>query len=80
MFRIDEAKIGELTGDELVTLRNCGGLITIYAHLLSLPKIGVLARISEQLAAREQQRDAVRSNKVDLDRAFGIVEDDPFIF
>jgi hypothetical protein len=55
-------------------------LAVIYAHLLSLSKIGVLARISEQLAARDQQRQAVSANKVDLDRAFGIVEDDPFIF
>lgn len=80
LFRVDEAKIADLSGDDLVALRNAGGLAVIYAHLLSLSKIGVLAKISEQLAARDQQRKAVSANKVDLDRAFGIVEDDPFIF
>ena len=80
LFRIDEAKIATLTGDDLVALRNCGALATIYAHLLSLSKISLLGKISQQLTLRDQQRAAVKSNKVDLDRAFGIVEDDPFIF
>lgn len=80
LFRVDEAKLGKLGGDDLVALRDMGGLAAIYAHLLSLSKVNVLARISQQFAAREQQRQAVKSNKVDLDRAFGIVEDDPFIF
>lgn len=80
LLRVDETKIGQLTGDQLVSLRNCGGLATIYAHLFSLTKVGLLARITQQLAARDQQRQAAQSNKVDLDRAFGIVEDDPFIF
>lgn len=80
LHRVDEPKIGELTGDQLVTLRNSGGLAVIYAHLLSLSKVRVLAHLAQQLAARDQQREAVRSNKVDLDRAFGIIEDDPFVF
>jgi hypothetical protein len=80
LFRVDEPKIATLSGDDLVSLRNAGGLALIYAHLLSLSKIGVLARISEQIAARDRQRQAVSANKLDLDRAFGIVEDDPFIF
>ena len=80
LFKVEEPKIGELTGDQLVTLRNIGGLAVIYAHLLSLSKVSLLARLAQQLAARDQQRQAVRSDKVDLDRAFGIIEDDPFIF
>jgi hypothetical protein len=80
LYRVDELKIGELTGDQLVTLRNIGGLAVIYAHLLSLGRVKILAHIAQQLAARDQQRDAVRGNKVDLDRAFGIIEDDPFVF
>jgi hypothetical protein len=80
LLRVDELKIGALTGDDLVALRNIGGLAAIYAHLLSQSKIAVLARIAQQAAARDQQQAALRSNKVDLDRAFGIVEDDPFIF
>jgi hypothetical protein len=80
LFRVDEPKIASLSGDDLVALRNTGGLGMIYAHLLSLSKISLLARISQQVTLRDQQREAVRSNKVDLDRAFGIVEDDPFIF
>ena len=80
LFRIDEAKIASLSGDDLVALRNIGGLATIYAHLFSLSKISLLARINQQITLRDQQREALKSNKVDLDRAFGIVEDDPFIF
>ena len=80
LYQVDEPKIGELTGDQLVTLRNIGGLAVIYAHLLSLSKVKILAHITQQLAARDQQREAVRGNKVDLDRAFGIIEDDPFVF
>lgn len=80
LFRVDEPKVADLTGDQLVTLRNVGGLAMIYAQLLSLSKVHILARITQQLTARDQQRDAVRANKVDLDRAFGIIEDDPFVF
>jgi len=80
LFRVDETKIRALPADDLVRLRDLGGLGLIYTHLLSLSRINALSRIAQREADRNRQREATRSGTLDLDRAFGIVEDDPFIF
>ena len=80
IFRVDETKIHDLSGDDLAKLRDVGALPVIYAHLLSLTRINLLARLAQHAAHQVGQRDAVKGGTLDLDRAFGIVEDDPFIF
>jgi len=80
LFRIDEAKIATLPGEDLVRLRDAGSLAVIYAHLLSLSKISLLARLAKMAAEREQQAATLQKGNLNLDRTFGIVEDDPFIF
>jgi hypothetical protein len=80
LFQIDERKIAALSGDDLVSLRDVGALSVIYAHLMSLPKVQVLARLARMAAERNQHREALQKGKLNLDQTFGIVEDDPFIF
>lgn len=80
LFHIDESKIATLPGEDLVRLRDAGSLAVIYAHLLSLSKISLLARLATMAAEREQQNATLQKGNLNLDRAFGIVEDDPFIF
>jgi hypothetical protein len=80
LFHIDEKKIATLSGEDLVRLRDAGTLAVIYAHLLSLSKISVLGRLAKMADEREQHQATVQKGNLNLDRAFGIVEDDPFIF
>ncbi len=80
LFQVEEAKIATLSGDDLVTLRDVGALAVIYAHLLSLSKISLLARLARNAAERDQQKAALQKGNLNLDRTCGIVEDDPFIF
>jgi len=80
LFHIDESKIATLSGEDLVRLRDAGALAVIYAHLLSLSKISLLGRLAKMADEREQQKATLQKGNLNLDRAFGIVEDDPFIF
>jgi hypothetical protein len=80
LYQVDESKIGTLTGEDLVHLRDAGALPLIYAHLLSLSKAGLLGRLAKIADELTQQQNAVQKGNLNLDRAFGIVEDDPFIF
>lgn len=80
LFHIDEPKIGTLSGEDLVRLRDAGALAVIYAHLLSLSKISLLGRLAGIAAERAQHQASLQKGNLNLDRAFGIVEDDPFIF
>jgi hypothetical protein len=80
LYQIDEAKIATLSGEDLLRVRDAGALSLIYAHLLSLSKISTLSRLAKAAEERAQQRAALDKGNVNLDRAFGIVEDDPFIF
>jgi hypothetical protein len=80
LTKIDEGKLTALDGEALAELNQTGALALIYAHLFSLhklPILGQLGGVHEQVA---QQKKAIESGKLDLDRVFGIVEDDPFIF
>jgi uncharacterized protein YcbX len=45
-----------------------------------LSKISLLARLAKIAAEREQQAATLQKGNLNLDRTFGIVEDDPFIF
>ena len=80
LFQVDEAKIATLSGEDLVRLRDAGALPRIYAHLLSLSKVSLLGRLAKLADERGQQQAAMQKGNLNLDRAFGIVEDDPFIF
>jgi len=80
LFHIDEQKIATLSGEDLVRLRDAGTLAVIYAHLLSLSKISLLGRLAKIADERDQQQATLQKGNLNLDRAFGIVEDDPFIF
>lgn len=80
LFHIDEPKISTLSGEDLVRLRDAGTLAVIYAHLLSLSKVTLLGRLAKMADERAQQQAALQKGNLNLDRAFGIVEDDPFIF
>lgn len=76
LYRIEETRIAGLSGEDLVRLRDAGALAVVYAHLLSLSRVGRLGR----LAKGAGQQTAPQKDNLNLDRAFGIVEDDPFIF
>ncbi len=80
LFRVDEARIATLSADALVEVRDAGALPVIYAHLLSLSKISTLGRLARLANERTQQQTAMQNGNLNLDRAFGIVEDDPFLF
>ena len=80
IYQVDETKIGTLAAEDLVALRDSGALPLIYAHLLSLGRISLLLKLAKMAADRRQQREAVNRSNLNLDKAFGIVEDDPFIF
>jgi len=80
LSRIDEAKLNGLDPESLHELQRIGALALIYAHLFSLQKMALLGRLAgDRAKASEQQKD-LTAGKLDLDRVFGIVEDDPFIF
>jgi len=80
LLQVDESRIGALSAEELLEVRNAGALPLIYAHLLSLSKVHLLARLAKQAHERAQQQAAMQKGNLNLDRAFGIVEDDPFLF
>lgn len=80
LFQVDEAKIATLSSEDLVRVRDIGGLPLIYAHLLSLFKVSMLGRLAKLASERDQQHAALQKGSLNLDRAFGIVEDDPFMF
>jgi hypothetical protein len=80
LFRVDEAKLRGLSGEALADLQHFQALPLVYAHLFSLQKMPLLGRLAAERAAERQQREILQEGKLDLDRLFGIVEDDPFIF
>lgn len=80
LYQVDEAKIGTLSAEALVELRDAGALPLIYAHLLSLSKVTLLGRLSKLADERAKQQATLQKGNLNLDQAFGIVEDDPFLF
>jgi hypothetical protein len=80
VFRIDEARLNALDGAALGELHEAQALAITYAHLLSLHKLSLLGRLAAERSAEQERRARLEQGKLDLDRAFGIVEDDPFIF
>jgi len=80
LFQIDESRIATLSAEALVEIRDAGALPLIYAHLLSLSRTSLLGRLATMAHERAQQQAAMQKGNLNLDRAFGIVEDDPFLF
>lgn len=80
LYRIDEAKMTGLSAEALAELRDTSALPVLYAHLFSLHRLGLLAKLQAHRNETLKTREAVRNSALDLDQAFGIVEDDPFIF
>jgi len=80
LFQVDESKIATLSAEALAEIRDAGALPLIYAHLLSLTKVKLLSRLAKLADERAHQQAAVQNGNLNLDRAFGIVEDDPFLF
>jgi len=80
LYQVDEKAIAGLSAEALVEIRDAGALPLIYAHLLSLSRVNVLARLTKMADERSQKQAALKTDNLNLDRAFGIVEDDPFIF
>ena len=80
LYRIDEDKLRALESEALDDLHRHQALPLIYAHLFSLHKLPLLGQLAAERAAEKQQRQMLQEGKLDLDRLFGIVEDDPFIF
>ena len=80
LSRVDETRLNELDGETLVELQRSGALALIYAHLFSMQKMALLGRLAGERAKAAEQHKDLKAGKLDLDRVFGIVEDDPFIF
>ena len=80
LFRVDEAALNSLAGEDLVALRDTGALPLIYAHFQSLGNLQLLGRLAASRADEDARHQAVQQGRWDLDRAFGIGDDDPFQF
>ena len=77
LFCVDEKRLLGLDGNTLAELQKIGGLALVYGHLYSLDRVNILERLTVAMTP------AVPTDPqapVDLDRMFGIVEDDPFQF
>lgn len=68
VFRIDEAALQHLPGDQLATLAQSGALAIAYAQLLSAPRLTDFNK-RYQHRAQEQARQA--SDDINLDNLFG---------
>ncbi len=79
LFRVDEERLRQLPAGTLAELRDLGALPMIYAHLYSLDRVALLERLEAAQAQAARERTAAQRS-VDLDRLFGIVEDEPFQF
>lgn len=78
LYQIDEAKLNELSPEQLADLRNTGLLTFIYAQLLSTNQITTL----ETLYQQHQQHNALdkSAQELDLEELFGEEDDDLFKF
>jgi hypothetical protein len=80
LFRVEEEKLQQLGAEALVELRDTGALAVAYAHLFSLSRLPVLGQLAAAFAEVENRRAPAAKAELDLDRAFGMVEDDLFQF
>ncbi len=80
LFRLDEAKLNAVGAEALLELRNAGALAIAYAHLFSLAKLPLIGRLADVHAQLEAQRKSMAKTELNLDHAFGIDQDDPFLF
>lgn len=72
-YRIDEQKIAELSAEQLVKLRDCGGLALAYCQMLSMNHLSYLERLKEGSASS--------NNSVDMnDLNLGASNDDSLNF
>jgi hypothetical protein len=78
LYRVDQERLAGLGGEALGDLQAARALPLIYAHLFSLPKLALLGKLAAQRDKVNEGRQ--KTGTLDLDRLFGIVEDDPFIF
>jgi hypothetical protein len=80
LFRIDAARLPQLSSDRLAELLTLGALPLVYAHQFSLHKLAALGRLATEREEEDLRRQTLKLGKLNLDQVFGIVEDDPFIF
>jgi hypothetical protein len=80
LFQVDEVKLNTLPGEGLSELQAAGALSLAYCHLFSLHKLTLLGKLAAQRNEEAERHRQLKEGKLDLDRVFGIVEDDPFIF
>lgn len=67
LFRVDEAKLRELSAETLQILQRTGAMGFIYAHLLSMDKFQNLQKAVEVHSKLKQQANA---NEIDLEKMF----------
>ncbi len=79
LFQVNEPKFQTLSGADLVALRDIGGLAMIYAQIFSMERLNLMQRLEASRAEAARQR-AASEQTTDLDRLFGIVDDEPFQF
>ena len=80
LFRIDEAKLTTVAAAGLAELRDLGALSIAFLQLFSLHKLPAIGRLAAARQQAEARRQTLQQGRFDLDRAFGIVDDDPFQF
>jgi hypothetical protein len=80
LYRVDQERLRLVPPDGLVELRDTGALLIAYAHQISQVNLSLLGRLTAAHDQAEAQRQALLTGSVDLDRAFGIIDDDPFQF
>jgi len=80
LFIVDETRLAALSGDDLAALLACRALPIAYAQLFSLHKLPLLGQLAALRDGEAQKKKELADGTLDLDKIFGIVEDDPFVF
>lgn len=66
LYRVSEVKLNQLEDAAFLDLRRSGALVLVYAHLLSLQLVPMLAKLADARSAREQQK-AAEPEELDLE-------------
>lgn len=66
LYHVNEAKLNQLEDAAFLDLRRTGALVLVYAHLLSLQLVPMLAKLEDALSEREQQK-AAEPEELDLE-------------
>ena len=79
LYCIDEVKMKELSGNDLVELRDAGGLTVAYGQLLSMLNVNTLSKL-EKIAVKNKSNVAHENSETDEISFGNLREDDTLNF